>query len=306
MAVHDRLRQAGRAGGEEDVERVCERHRVELERPRLAHELVPRDRPGDRAAGVLDVDDRLQRRQPLADRGDVLAAVDELLSVDVPADREQHLRVELAQPVDDAADAELRRARRPDCAEARRREERDRRLRDVRKVGDDAVAGADSEPFQAGARPCHLLAELAERELARLAGLGVGEDRGGVEILVAAEHVLGVVQRRAREPLRARHLARAEHPLVRGVRADSEVVPDRGPEALEVGHRPAPELVVAREVEPALGAQPLDVAAHLEPLAPVRRRRPDGLSLHHAAMPRRRGSRPDRGQGGRRASWRAP
>ena len=268
-----------------------ERHRVELERPWLAQKLVPRDRPGNGAAGILDVDDRLERGQPLTDRGHVLGPVDDLLSVDVPADCEQHLRVELTQPVDDAADAELGRARRPDRAEARRRQERDRRLRDVREVGDDTVAGADSEPLQAGARPCHLLAELAERELARLSGLGVGDDRDGVEILVAAEHVLGEVQRRAREPLRARHLARAEHPLVRGVRADAEVVPDRGPEALDVGHRPAPELVVAREVEPALETQPLDVPAHLESPAPVRRRRPDRLSLDHAATarPPRRG-----------------
>ena len=61
VAVHDRLRQAGGAGGEEDAERVVERHRLELERPRLAEQLVPLDRVRQGvigAAGVGDVDDR--------------------------------------------------------------------------------------------------------------------------------------------------------------------------------------------------------------------------------------------------------
>ena len=97
--------------------------------------------------------------------GHLLAAVDELVAPAVAGDGEQQLRLELAEPVEHAADAELRRAGRPDRAEARGREEGDERLRDVRQVRDDPVAGADSEPLQAGARARDLLAELAEREL---------------------------------------------------------------------------------------------------------------------------------------------
>ena len=65
VAVHDRLRQAGRPGGEEHVERVVERHRVERERPWLGEEIVPPDRVGKvvAAGDVRDVDDRLERGQ---------------------------------------------------------------------------------------------------------------------------------------------------------------------------------------------------------------------------------------------------
>ena len=41
VAVHDRLRQARRAGREEDVQRVVERDRVELQRPGLGEQVVP-------------------------------------------------------------------------------------------------------------------------------------------------------------------------------------------------------------------------------------------------------------------------
>ena len=170
VAVDDRLRQTRRPGGEEDVERVCERQRVELERPGLGEELVPGDRVRQGivvAARVGDVDDRRQARQAVADRGDLLAAVDELVAVAVAGDGQQHLRLELAEPVEHAAHAELRRARRPDRAEAGAREEGDERLRDVRQVGDDPVARPDAEPLQAGAGAGHLLAQLAERDLER-------------------------------------------------------------------------------------------------------------------------------------------
>ena len=225
------------------------------------------------------MDDGLQVRQTCSDLGHLLTTIDELLAVAVARDSEEHLRLELPQPMENAPDAELRRACRPDRTETRGREERDERLRDVRKVGDDPVAGADAEPLQARPRARDLLPEVAERELHRLARLRVRDDRHLVDVLVPAEHVLGVVQPRAREPLGAGHLARSEHPLVGCVRADLVEVPDRRPERLEIGDRPAPELLVAGEVEAALAAQPLEIAAELEALARVRGRLPQDVAL---------------------------
>src|SRR4029078_3648178 len=98
--------------------------------------------------------------------------------------------------------------------------------------------------------------QVAEGELQRFTGLRVGEDGDLAGVPVAAEHVLRVVQPRAGAPLRARHRAGAEDALVRHARPDPEEVPQRGPEALEVGDRPLPELVVAREVEAALAPEP--------------------------------------------------
>src|ERR1700722_2247191 len=56
-----------------------------------------------------------QLREDLADGG---AAIEVLAAVPVAVDRQQHLRLELREAVDDAARAELRRRARPDRAEA--------------------------------------------------------------------------------------------------------------------------------------------------------------------------------------------
>ena len=178
MPVDDRLRPAGRPGREEHEQRVVERDRQERERPGLGEQLVPGERVRERRA----------RRRGRARRGagvgraarivaTSVAPVDRAVAEAVAADRQQHRRLELREAVDDAARAELGRAARPDRAEARRRRERDERLGDVRQVGDDAVAGADAEPHEAGARARDLLAELRERELDRVARLGVRDDR---------------------------------------------------------------------------------------------------------------------------------
>ena len=133
--------------------------------------------------------------------------------------------------------------------------------------------------MQSGARTRDLLAEIAESQLDGVSRLRIGDDRNRLEVFVAAEHVLGEVQACAREPLGARHLARAEHALVRRVRADLEEVPDRCPERLEVGDGPLPELLVAGELESALGGKPLEVATEDEPLPGVLGRRPEHLAL---------------------------
>ena len=214
---------------------MVEGQRVELERPARREQVVPRHRVRQRvvlAADVGDVHDGAERRQPGTHLRHLRAAVDELVAVAVARDGEQHRRLELAEAVEHAPRAELRRARRPDRAEARRGEEGDERLRDVREVRDDAVAALHAELLQADARPRDLLAQVAERQLDRRAGLGVRDDRGRPDVLVAADHVLGAVDQGAREPLGAGHLPRAEHALVRRVRADLEEVPDRAPEAL--------------------------------------------------------------------------
>ena len=66
--------QPRRAGREEDVQRVVERHRVERERAALGEQLVPAERVGQRvvaAADVRDVNDVLERRQRRAHGGDL-------------------------------------------------------------------------------------------------------------------------------------------------------------------------------------------------------------------------------------------
>jgi len=141
------------------------------------------------------------------------------------------------------------------------------------------VARPHAQPEQPRTRPSDLLAQLAEGQLARLARLRHGDEGDIVGILRAPEHVLGVVEARAREPHRPREVARREHALVRLVCLNREKVPERAPEGLELVDRPAPELVVAGEVERPLALQPAEVTRKLRVLARIRRRRPEDVSL---------------------------
>ena len=228
----------------------------------------------------------------LDDRVERLAAVELAAVVAVAADREQHLGLDLREAVDHAARAEVRRAGRPHGAERRGGEERGRRLGDVRHVGDDAVAALDAQRAQAGGDPRDLVAQVAPGDLGVVAVLAARDDRERRVVLVA-EHVLGVVDERAREPLRAGHLPRGQHG--RTALADAVAIPDRGPEPLEVLDRPAPQLVVA--VEPALAP----VGAERGALQQRVGRRPEHRRRHRSSQSRiRRTTRHPRVIGGYR------
>ena len=176
VGVHDRLRLAGGAGGEQHAQRVRERHRLEGELTGLGEQLVPAQRVGQRWFAPYGTWTTWRtRRQARADLGDLLAAVDVLAAVAVARDGEQHGGLDLPEPVHHAARAELRGAARPDRAQAGGGEERHQRLRDVRQVRHHPVAPADAEPGQPGPRSRHLVAQLLPGELDPVAGLRVGE-----------------------------------------------------------------------------------------------------------------------------------
>ena len=256
LALHDRLRKARRPGGVQDPQRVVEGHGLELEvaagivGPARAVEVAQRE---DVPAGLG------------GDALDGLAAVEVAPVVAVAVDRQQHLRLDLGEAVDHRTRPEVRRAARPDGADRRRGQEAGHRLRDVRHVGGHPVALLDAERAQPRRHARRLPAQLAPRPLAQLAQLGGVDDRHRAVVL-AAEQVLGVVDPRAREPLGARHLRRGQHVVIAAL--DAEEVPDRGPEAVEVLDRPAPQLVVAPVA--ALAHE----AGHQRALHPLGRRLP--------------------------------
>ena len=197
-----------------------------------------------------------------------------LLAVAVAGDRQQHLGFD------------LRRSGRSRCGRRTRARTRPRSRRGSRWPGTPPASRGCSagrrRPGRRG-RPQPLQARRARATCSRSSpkvsskGARVCERASTAtsrDVVVGAEHVLGVVEARAREPLGARHLARAEHALVGRVRAHAEEVPQRAPEALEVGHRPREQLVVAGEVAAARVAQPLEIAPELGGLAHVGGRRP--------------------------------
>ncbi len=210
--------------------------------------------------------------------GDHVAAIEVAAVVAVSVDAEEQLRLDLREPVDDRAGAEVGRAARPDRADRRRGEERDHGLGQVRHVGDDPVARLDPPLAQGGGRARNPLSQLAPGERIEVAQLRGVLDREPI-VGLAGEQVLGVVELGALEPARARHLAAGQDLLVRRRRPDAEVVPDRRPEPVEVLDRPAPQgFVVAAEVEPALRLEPAGVRGQVGALDDLGGRRPEQLA----------------------------
>ena len=259
---------------------MVERDRLELERALFGDQLVEAGRVGHGRVAVGHPDHVLEGRQPRADRGDLVATVDVAVAVAVAGDREHQLRLDLREPVDHAARAELGRARRPDRTEARRRDERHERLGNVGQVGDDAVPGADAEALQARARAPRHFAKPAECQLRRRPRLRLGDDGDRVTVLVAPHEVLGVVEARALKPLRAGHRAPPEHMRVGRVGADLVELPDRGPEPLEVVDGPALQRFIGAQLQPAPIVEPVHQPPHLGGLPQIRGRGPEHVSDH--------------------------
>ena len=162
-----------------------------------------------------------------------------LAAVAVAVDRQQHLRLDLGQPVDHRRDPELGRTARPDGADRRRRQQRDERLGDVRGVGDDSVTALDTEGAEPGRHSGHVVAQLGPRQLGARARLAAGGDGDVVGALVRRrERVLGVVEGAAREPAHTGHHVAVAHGVRPVVPPHPQPVDHLGPELVGLGHRP--------------------------------------------------------------------
>ncbi len=221
--------------------------------------------------------------QARANRRDLGPPVDVPVAVAVAADSQQHHRLDLREAIDHAPGTELGRARRPHRAEAGGGDERGQRLGDVGHVGDDPIAGLHAQSLQPDPDSSGQGGQLTEGQLERGTRLRTGDNGDSIGVLAGSHEVLGVVQARAREPPRSRHPRVGEHVLVGSVGADSVELPHRGPEAGEVVDRPAPELVVDREVAPPVLAQPTHEAADLRARTQIVGRRPQDVSDHRSS-----------------------
>ncbi len=286
MPVDDALRQPGGAGGVEHPQRVVERNRVERELGRVGGELVPAQGAVEGLAQVGHEDGRAQRVElalQLLDGGPHVVA---LAAVDVAVDGEQHGGLDLGEPVVDGAGAEVRRARRPDRAEARRGQERHEGLDAVGRQRDDAIALPDPDRDEPGPRPADEITQLAPGDRA-LEAVFTGEDQREVVVGAVVERVLGVVQRGAGEPLRARHLARAEHGAGLGVEADVEVLDDGRPEAVEIGDRPVVQGGVIADLDTPVFMDPVAEPGERAPVLRVGGPQDVRGIRHPLSMPRR-------------------
>ena len=214
--------------------------------------------PGNR--DQVDQDHRGQARQGFHHLAEHPDAGEFLAAVPVAVAGDEHLRLDLGEPVDHASGAEIRRARGPDRAQARRGEQADDRLRHIRQQRRHPVATADAQCAQATGHPRHLGGELRVAEAASRASFGFKDYGRTVGIGPRGpQRVTGVVQRGALEPPYVGHdLAGQGRTLTPGtpVAEHLEVVPDRRPELRGPRHRPLPKVLVTAELQPAAGGQP--------------------------------------------------
>ena len=267
---------------------MTEGHLLELElrgrHRRVVHDRVPGPGSGDRQpGGTRHVDHLLQAGQQRDDLLHLGAAVVVPAAVAVAVHAEQHLRRQLPEPVADPAPAEVGGATGPDGADAGRGEHGDHRLRDVRHAGGHPVAGADAHGAQPGGEHADAVREVRPGQARESRGLRLVVQRVLVGPL-AAQHVLRVVQPGPGEPVGTGHGPAAENRRRRGRGLDAAVIPDRLPEAVEVGHRPAPQRVIAVEVKPALAGEPLDERGDVGAADAVRPWRPQQVTVANLAL----------------------
>ena len=275
MAVHDRLGHAGGARRVDHPQRVVERHLGEFQRTRRGHGFRPRHRLRKlrNVDGFIKIGNQqqlLDRRQVREDFAHDIAAVEVTAAIAVTVDRQHHARLDLAEAVDHRHMPHVGRGGRPDRADAGYRQQRDDRLRNVGHVGDHAVAGLDAQVLERVGQGRDLALEFVPRHFGAGAQLGFENDRRPVAHRMA-QAMLGVIQMRAFEPDRARHLALLEHLLVRHRGLDFVVFPDAGPERLKLIDRPLPQCVVVGKLQATCLLKPCHVGGQAGVLEALRR-----------------------------------
>ena len=285
--MDDALRRTGGSRRIQDVQRMRERQRNVVDRSGQERRQpdVPRDSVAHtcqvvggsrRLLQVRDHDHLLDRRQTRGDGCHLVEDRDHLAVVVVAVDGDQDLGRDLAEAVQHALDAELRRTRRPRRAPRYGAEHRDDRFGQIRHVCRHAIARRDSRGRERcrDARRERMQLKVGNPALDHLLA---PEDEGIGRIVGAPafEQVLRKIETRIGEPRGARH------PLFAGDRDialradDAGIVPDLAPEVRLVLDRPSPQRVVRRDVHAVARADPGGKSGHVGPGDALRRRLPE-------------------------------
>jgi hypothetical protein len=221
-------------------------------------------------------DDPLDARQLRANLGDLRGDLEFAPTINVTVARDQHLRFDLPQAIQDAGRAEIRRARRPDGADRRGGEHRDDGLGDVRQDGRDAIARAHAGGREKGAKRRNVGAQLGPTHAPARAIFNPRNDC--VPLAFAREQVLGEVEPRLREKARFDHRAAGPERRRAAFADDAAEVPDRFPERRRFSDRPRMESGELLEGESALARQPIHVGFQIRSRDALGRRAPEDLA----------------------------
>ena len=167
-----------------------------------------------------------------------------LAVVPVPVDGEEHARLDLAEAIEHALHAEIRRARRPHRAQARRAEHRDDRLGHVRRRTPRPGRLPPHPALSARPRPA---TPPPPAPRARHAALALSSPRKTSASPLSSlapprEQILGEVEARVGKPASRRASASGRRACAAPRSADdAREIPERAPERLALVVRPAPE-----------------------------------------------------------------
>ena len=228
--------------------------------------------------GQGDPDDGAYGGDALGNLARLVHGGDRLAVVVVTVAGEQHLRLDLPEPIQRALGAEVGRARRPDAAQGGGGQHGGHRLRHVWQPPGNPVSRVDVI-FEPRGDLCRLAAQLGVGNLTPLAGLQ--KRYQGRAIIVEAQEIFGEVQPRALEPSGSRQLIRIGQD--RGWRLGSSHVremPDQIPEGGGLFDRPGVQVRIARHGAAGYPGGFLGEAGHVRFQRPDRIRAPDGPLGH--------------------------
>src|SRR5262249_42248094 len=142
----------------------------------------------------------LDRRNALGDLAATIERVDLSARITISVGTEEHSRLDLPEAIKHAVHAEVRRARRPDCPDARGGNHRDDGLRHVRHEAGDAIADAHAKRAERGRNARDLVEQLSICQSTLAASLRPEDER--LSIVAKAKQILREVDLRTDEPAR--------------------------------------------------------------------------------------------------------
>ena len=253
VTVHDGFGQSGGAAGVDDPQRMVKRQPQGFEGIGLGILALQRG-PQRRALWQRGTADEVVMHQHMLHRGqrraqflNHFAAVEFAAAIAHAIARQQHLGFDLTKAVEHRRRAHVGRANAPHRTNAHSGQKADHGLGDVGQIGRHPVARLHALRLQVQGQRGHLTTQLRPAQLTRLAEFIAAVDRGEAGRMGragVAQYLVRIVHLRTGEPARAGHEVFRENRAVRRGRLQLEVIPDALPEFIQVGDRPAPQVVV--------------------------------------------------------------
>ena len=242
--MHDAFRHARGAGGEHDVKRMIEGRRSKRSAaPRCAASASGHSRAFSKPSSDGFPPCRERRgscdaRQFCQQFARVRETVDLLPLVKIAVGDDEQARLDLAETIQHALRAEIRRGGRPDRADAGGRQHTDRRFRPVMDIGGDAVAGLDAFGTEKGGEARHALFQFAEGDVLPDAFLAPKNNRK-IAVRPVAQQIFGEIQPGIRKPFRPGHLVAVDQNPRAFIADDLGKIPYKRPELFEMPKAPS-------------------------------------------------------------------